>query len=96
MCTIYKINYVFGCILTVTSSYLCSSDSMDFSLPTSQVTFLAGTLFQTTINTQIESIADTLLEGEETFRVELTDASPESIFGSPSSLSATILDDERE
>ena len=60
------------------------------------MTFLAGTLTDSTMNVMISTTDDMAAEGDHDFTVDIDSASPSVTLGTPSSVSATIQDDDRK
>ena len=48
------------------------------------------------MNAMIATMDDSIAEGDEDFMVSITSTSPTVTIGSPSSVSATIIDDDRK
>jgi len=69
----------------------------DFTEPTPfTVTFTSGTSMDSAMNVMIATMADSIAEGDEEFTVSITSTSPTVTIGSPSSVSAMIIDDDRK
>ena len=60
------------------------------------MTFPAGTLINSTMNVMISTTDDMAAEGNHDFTVAIDSASPSVTLGTPSSVIATILDDDRK
>ena len=69
----------------------------DFTEPTPfTVTFPSGTFVDGIMNVMIATMVDSIAEGDEEFTVSITSTSPTVTIGSPSSVSVTIIDDDRK
>ena len=60
------------------------------------MTFPAGILTDSTMNVMISTTDDMAAEGDHVFTVAIDSASASVTFGTPSTVSATILDDDRK
>ena len=60
------------------------------------MTFPAGTLINSTMNVVISTTDDMAAEGNHDFTVAIDSASQSVTLGTPSSVIATILDDDRK
>ena len=72
-----------------------SAESGDFTDPLT-VTFPPGSGNGTTMTVTISAVDDAIAEGDEEFQVSVGSTSPAVTDGSPTSLTVTILDDDRK
>ena len=69
----------------------------DFTEPTPfTVRFTSGTVVDGIMNVMIATMDNSIVEGDEDFTVSIASTSPTVTVGSSSSVSATIIDDDRK
>ena len=77
---------------------ITSADPADYALSPAngEVVFPIGTAVTTTMTATISTIEDTLLEGDETFTVEIDGTTPTATIGTSNAITLTIQNDDGE